>query len=312
MDPRKGIKALRAKRAEAAERLRNAGATATADMLDSVRLDWYLIRNASDEGSSGGSSSADSADIFIYEEIGGWFGTPADEFVKDLHALNVKNINLRINSPGGSVWDAIAIYNALVAHPATVTVYVDALAASAASVIAMAGDRIIMMVGSQMMIHDASGICLGNEAETREFAAFLGKQSDNLASVYADRAGGTAEEWRALMKKETWMFADEAVEFKLADEVFTRPAGAPEEEPEEEPEPEEDESEAEESDESDEEEGDTGHEAEDEDDESEPDDFSDLMSATWDRIPFARYPNRQAAPAPVKPRNSKSFADLLS
>lgn len=186
---------------------------------------WFAIRNEADA----------EAEIFIYEEIG-WWGITSDDFVRDLNNIKAKTIKLRVNSPGGSVWDAIAIHNALVQHPADVAVYIDALAASAASVIAMAGDTITMMPGSQIMIHDAGGIGLGNEAELKEYASWLGDQSNNIASMYAARAGGEKEKWRALMLAETWMFADEAVESGLADGVYVKPKNAPVPDPEKEPE----------------------------------------------------------------------------
>lgn len=183
--------------------------------LEDLKLPWWAIRNE---------TSDETTEVFVYETIGGYFGTPADEFVKALNEIDTPNIDVRINSPGGSVFDAVAIYNALVKHSANVTVYVDSLAASAASVIAMAGDKVVMMVGAQIMIHDAMGIEMGNAAEMRAFAEFLDRQSDNLASIYADRAGGETEEWRARMIAETWMFAQEAVDLGLADEIYKKPA----------------------------------------------------------------------------------------
>lgn len=194
--------------------------------LSNLALDWYRISPVTNE-------AEDTTEIFIYESIGGFFGIWADEFVKELNGIKSKNITVRINSPGGALFDAIAIYNALVQHPANVTTYVDSLAASAASIIAMAGDNVVMMVGSQMMIHDALGIGIGNSAEMREYAEFLDQQSDNIATMYADKAGGDPEEWREKMRAETWMFAQEAVELGLADEVFKRPAKKDEEESEE-------------------------------------------------------------------------------
>jgi hypothetical protein len=98
-------------------------------------------------------------------------------------------------------------------------VQVDALAASIASVIAMAGDRIIAAPHSQFMIHNAAGVAAGEATELREYADFLDKQSENIAGVYAERAGGTVKHWLRLMAAETWFFADEAVEAGLADEV---------------------------------------------------------------------------------------------
>jgi ClpP class serine protease len=121
------------------------------------------------------------------------------------------------------VFDGLAIYNALRSHPAQVTVTVDGLAASIASVIAMAGDRVVMNRGAMMMIHDASSLSVGNAQEMRATADLLDKASDNIASIYADRAGGTPEEWRGQMRAETWYLAAEAVDVGLADEAVTDP-----------------------------------------------------------------------------------------
>ncbi|MFJ8146563.1 head maturation protease, ClpP-related [Streptomyces sp. NPDC096048] len=168
----------------------------------------YSIRNL-----AGG-----EADVMLYGEIG-WLGTTADEFVADIKALSASQINLHLSSPGGSVFDGIAIMNALRAHPAPVTVYVDSLAASIASVIAMAGDRIVARQGAEFMIHEAAGLSVGNADEMREMAELLDRQSDKIAGIYAARAGGSVEDWRAAMKRETWFSAQEAVDAGLADEV---------------------------------------------------------------------------------------------
>ncbi|RLV66346.1 hypothetical protein STAN_1867 [Streptomyces sp. CBMAI 2042] len=184
---------------------------------------WYEIRNA----------AADEAEVLIYDDIGGWFGATADVFVRELAAVTAPNLRVRINSPGGSVYEGIAIANAIRLHPSNVTVQIDGIAASIASVIAMAGDRIVMMPQSQLMIHDAHGACLGNASDMEEMARLLDLQSENLADVYAARAGGTREEWRARMRAESWYLAQEAVDAGLADEVIpaTRPGAPAEEEP---------------------------------------------------------------------------------
>lgn len=195
-----------------------------ANSMSEVKLPWYYIKNAvetEDEGTGGGVNTGPGTEIFIYDEIGGSFGVSAIDFVEDLGKITDDNITVRINSPGGSVFDAIAIYNALIQHPASITTRVDAIAASAASIIAMAGDKVEMMIGSQLMIHDAMGVEMGNAKDMREMATFLDQQSDNLASIYANK-GGDTQNWRALMLAETWMFAAEAVELGLADSVFTR------------------------------------------------------------------------------------------
>jgi ATP-dependent protease ClpP protease subunit len=173
---------------------------------------WYRFENLGD----------DETDVILYGEIG-WYGTEAETFVRELRALKTARINLRLSSPGGSVFDGIAIMNGLRAHSAEVTVYVDSLAASIASVIAMAGDRVVMMPASEMMIHEASGLCMGNAADMRELADLLDRQSDKIAAVYAERAGGDVEGWRAAMNAETWYSAEEAVAAGLADEVAELP-----------------------------------------------------------------------------------------
>ncbi len=179
------------------------------------RNDWYRISN----------QAADIAEVFIYDEIG-YFGVTAADFVKDLRQITAGRIELHLNTPGGDSFDGIAIYNGLRDHPARVEVIVDALAASAGSFIAQAGDQVVMNRGSQMMIHDAWGLSIGNAADMAAMAELLDRQSDNIAAIYADRAGGTVGDWRELMRAETWFSADEAVEAGLADEVAGRDAAA--------------------------------------------------------------------------------------
>lgn len=168
-------------------------------------------------------AKADSAEVFVYDEIGYW-GTSAADFAQQLAALDVKTISLRINSPGGEVFDGVAIFNALKNHKATVNVSVDGIAASIASVIAMSGDTITMQRGSQMMIHDASGMCYGNASEMTTMAALLDKLSDTIAGFYAERAGGSLTSWRDVMRAETWFSADEAVTAGLATVASKDPA----------------------------------------------------------------------------------------
>lgn len=167
-----------------------------------------------------------TADLLIYDAIDDWFGIAAQDVVRDLIALDAETLNVRINSPGGSVFDGIAIMNALKSHPATVNVVVEGLAASIASVIAMAGDTITMAPGSQMMIHDAMGICVGQADDMTTMAALLGKQCANIANLYAARAGGDVADWRAAMAAETWYSDQEAVDAGLADKVAGKAVSA--------------------------------------------------------------------------------------
>lgn len=174
--------------------------------------DWFRISAAAT-----GSDGEVSAEVYIYDEIGYW-GTSAKDFAALIGGLDVDRINLRVNSPGGSAWDGVAIMNALRRHRATVDVTVDGLAASAASLICMAGDHITMNRSAQMMIHDASGLAWGNAQTMHETAALLDKLSDSYADAYAKRAGGSRAEWRDVMRAETWYTAEEAVLAGLADE----------------------------------------------------------------------------------------------
>ncbi|ATO14678.1 hypothetical protein CO540_13270 [Micromonospora sp. WMMA2032] len=183
---------------------------------------WYHIQAAAQPPAEDPESTpAGGADVYVYDTIGGWFGLTADDFVRDVAALDVDEIRLHLNSPGGDVFEGVAIANVLRQHRANVTVLVDGLAASAASVIAMAGDEVVMGVGAQMMIHDAWGVCIGNAEDMTKMAQMLATTSDSIASTYAARTGGTTEQWRALMRDETWYTAEEAVAAGLADRVAT-------------------------------------------------------------------------------------------
>lgn len=168
------------------------------------------------------SKGSDTAEVLIYDEIG-MCGVEADTFARELQDITAATIHCRINSPGGDVFDSIAIYNALVDHPARVEVTVDSLAASGASVIAMAGEKITMNRGSQLMIHDAYTATIGNAADLRETATLLDRFSDAIAAVYAGRAGGAAKEWRDLMRTETWYTGPEAVDARLAHHAIDAP-----------------------------------------------------------------------------------------
>lgn len=170
---------------------------------------WFRVRNANDSV---------RAEVDIDDEIGFW-GITAQEFSQQFNAITAPEITLRINSPGGDVFDGLAIGNTLRAHPSTVNAVVLGHAASAASFIAMCADSVTMMPNSMMMIHDAMGVCRGNAADMRDLADLLDKISDNIASMYADKAGGEASAWRDVMRGEQWYTAQEAVDAGLADHV---------------------------------------------------------------------------------------------
>lgn len=172
----------------------------------------------------------DEADIFLYGEIvpDGWQWYETDmaaiDFKKELDALGdgIKTINLYINSPGGSVFEGIAIYNMLKRHPAQVNVYVDGVAASIASVIAMAGDTIHMPKNTMLMIHNPWTFAMGNAAELRKVAEDLDRIGQASKQSYLQKAGDklTDEKLQELLDAESWLSADEAYEYGLADVVL--------------------------------------------------------------------------------------------
>jgi ATP-dependent Clp protease protease subunit len=170
---------------------------------------WYDVRNAF-EG---------VAEISIHDEIGGW-GVTAKSFIDEVKALGaVKSLNLHINSPGGSVFEGLAIYNYLKRMDAEITVYVDGLAASIASVIAMAG-KVVLPENAMLMIHNASGVAMGTAEDMLAMAAALEKINASLVTVYTAKTGKDADEIAALMAAETWMTAAEAKEMGFADEII--------------------------------------------------------------------------------------------
>jgi ATP-dependent Clp endopeptidase proteolytic subunit ClpP len=167
---------------------------------------------------------ATTAVFRLYDPIDSWggdWGVSAKEFASALDELpdSINEIRLHINSPGGEVFEGIAILNALRSHSARVVAVVDGLAASAASFVAAGADETVMAPNSELMIHDAWGLCVGNADDMQTMAGTLAHLSDNIASIYAAKAGGTAEEWRAAMGRESWYSADEAVAAGLADRV---------------------------------------------------------------------------------------------
>ena len=172
------------------------------------------------------------ADVDIFDIIGGdgfWEdGIKGSDFAKELRALDVDRINLHINSPGGYVDDAIHMYTAIQQHPAEVFAYVESVAASAASFVAMAADRVIIAKNAKIFIHDAHGFAFGNAAAMRAISALLDEESDNIASIYAEKTGKDAAEWREAMQANsgigTTYRGQEAVDAGLADELAAAPA----------------------------------------------------------------------------------------
>lgn len=166
-------------------------------------------------------ASAESleSDLYLYGEVGGW-GASAAEFIDALSTRKDQRINLHIHSPGGSVFEGHAIFTALKSHPGGVTTWVDGIAASMASVIAMAGAPVKMASNAFLMIHNPWSQTAGGSEEMRKQADVLDKLKDSLVKIYAGKSGMSEEEISAAMDAETWFSAEEAVAFGLADEVF--------------------------------------------------------------------------------------------
>lgn len=165
------------------------------------------------------------AEILIYEDIGeGWIGgISAKAFADDVKALGkLEEINVRINSPGGSVFDGVAMYNTLLKNPARIIVDIDGLAASIASIVAMAGDEVRMAENAMMMIHDPWIVASGKADELREQANVMDKVRETLLSTYVRRSGADEKTISDMMAAETWMNATEAEEAGLIDSVTVK------------------------------------------------------------------------------------------
>lgn len=165
-----------------------------------------------------------SAELMIFSQIGNWDDmgdVSARAFAKDLSALptSVKRLDIHINSPGGSVFEAQGIYSRLADHRSTKHVYVDGLAASAASIIAMVGHKIYIRANANMMIHLPSGLAMGNANDMRHMATALDSITESMINVYAKRTGLDRDELRDLLAAETWFSPQEAVDKGFADEM---------------------------------------------------------------------------------------------
>jgi ATP-dependent Clp protease protease subunit len=181
---------------------------------------------------------AEDGTLYIYDQVGGsWFsdGVTAKgvtEALDGMKARGVKSLSVFINSPGGSVFEGVAIYNAIKRFDGKVKVIVDGLAASIASIIAMAGDEIVMGPNALMMLHNPSCIAMGNAVDFRFTADWLDKIAGVMVETYAARSKGSAGVIREQMDAETWLTADEAVKAGFADSVVADDTEEDEEEPE--------------------------------------------------------------------------------
>lgn len=160
-----------------------------------------------------------STAVYLYDIIDPMWGISASSFVKTLNSISTPQIDLHINSPGGDVFDGRAMASAIAQHPSNITAYIDGLAASAASFVAIAAKDVVMAPGSFMMIHNAWSIGYGNASDLRTLAALLEKIDGSLVEDYVRASGASAEQVKAWMDAETWFTAQEAVDVGLADSV---------------------------------------------------------------------------------------------
>ncbi len=164
----------------------------------------------------------DSSKLTIYGDIGeSWWGDSitAKDIEKELKNISSSTLNVHINSYGGDVFDGIAIYNLLKNHSSKITVYVDGIAASAASLIAMAGDEIIMNTGAMLMIHEASTFAWGTKTDIQKTLNALDGIDKSIADIYMTRFTGDRTEIETMIVNETWFTSSEAVDAGLADGV---------------------------------------------------------------------------------------------
>ena len=169
---------------------------------------WYSIKN----------KAGKTADVYIFDEIGLW-GVTAKDFIEDVKDLDSTPINLHINSLGGDVFDGMAIYNILKKRTAKTTVYIEGIAASIATIISMGGDEIIMAENSLFMIHNAWSGAMGEAEDMRKTADLLDKIGDELKGIYMKKINISLDELSNMMNSETWLSANEALEYGFIDSV---------------------------------------------------------------------------------------------
>lgn len=183
---------------------------------DSVGLCWFMRPSAEEP--------QEVTDIYVFDHIG--YDTPAADFVKELAAITTPRIVLHVNSGGGFIDHALAMYNALTQHPAEIEGRVESVAASAASFLVMGADRVLIAKTARMMIHDAHLFAAGDAAFFRQVVEFLDEQSQNIASIYAERSGIPVDEWRKRMLANdghgTRYQGQAAVDAGLADAILER------------------------------------------------------------------------------------------
>lgn len=171
--------------------------------------EWFEVKNQTGE----------EAEILIYDVIG-WPFVEADTFVSSLAEMGTRDVTVRINSPGGDVFDAMAIFNAMKSYKGKLTTRIESLAASASSAIALAGHKVQAYKNAMMMIHDPWTFAIGNQYELRDTADLLEKISGSFIDAYADNSNIGKRDIKAMMKDETWFTAKEMKDKGLIDTII--------------------------------------------------------------------------------------------
>lgn len=173
------------------------------------RADWYEVKAQSD----------DEAEILIYDVIG-WPFNDAAELVRTLAEMKQQKIVVRINSPGGDVFDAMSLFNAIQSHKSKIVTRIESLAASAASFVALAGKEVQSYKNAMIMIHSPWAYVAGNQHELRDVADILGKIEENMVDIYSSNSNVGKKEIREMLKAETWLTAKEASERGFVDTII--------------------------------------------------------------------------------------------
>jgi ATP-dependent Clp protease, protease subunit len=177
-------------------------------------------------------TDADTTTVYVYDVIDGWWGVSAADFARELAAIKTPNVVLRINSPGGDVFEGRAMMAAIAEHPATFTARIDGLCASAATALTLPCNSVEIVEGGFYMIHQAWTFAMGNADDLRQTAKLLDQVDTVLVNGYVAKTDKTDAEVRALMAAESWFGAEEAVEAKFCDAVIAIPTGGKDKTPE--------------------------------------------------------------------------------
>jgi len=174
-----------------------------------MKENWYDVQSK---------ASKDIVDVYIFDEIG-TFGVNAQNFIDEIKGFKNSPLNLHINCVGGDVFEGMAIYNILKKRTAETTVYIEGIAASMGSVIALAADKVVMAENSLFMIHNAWGGAMGEAKELKKTANLLEKISNEIADIYIKKTNLPYDRVKEMMDEETWLNADEAFELGFIDSI---------------------------------------------------------------------------------------------